>query len=420
MQQQTGLSLVEPMIAVAVAAVLLATGAQALQMVADANTESNLASDLTTVYNAAGAYVTTNYAALQSGQPIAGYANAMSPAIGELAAGQFLPAGFSATSWTGGTWRVAVQQVGACPGVGCNLQWLAYLDRAPMRGGKISIDLAAGAAARTQAPAGFSSTVNPANLVGLHASWVDANPMGSSPGILAAMGTYNSSQFSQYLPRSGAVAMTGDLQMNSTANLANAHSIKGVKYLDAQDLFVSGNPGDGNVSASGNITGQNVSASQSLSGDTLTVAGGAAAVDQNGNLVAHNVSTAGSASAAQVDLGTAQGHATVGAGCSPAGALAAASSGSGQILSCQGGTWQAVGGSGTASLVVSQFDIPPNRTWNLGWHQACFQAGASGRPEGGAQQVYAAATSGTRALWLASSWSTWGAADTNFYVSCLN
>jgi len=53
-------------------------------------------------------------------------------------------------------------------------------------------------------------------------------------------------------------------------------------------------------------------------------------------------------------LGTAGGSANIGWGCSPNGAIAANANGSGQVLACENGLWQPMGG-GSGPVQVAQF-----------------------------------------------------------------
>ena len=84
--------------------------------------------------------------------------------------------------------------------------------------------------------------------------------------------------------------------------------------------------------------------------DVNTPSNGSYIYGTNGYLTASDTLTAGS----RVILGTAFGSANIGWGCSPNGEIAANANGSGQILACQGGTWQAMGG-GAGPVEVQQF-----------------------------------------------------------------
>ncbi len=286
--RQRGFTLLEMIVAIGVAAVLASTGALAIRYMNQDNTSSNLASGLNQVYNAAAAYVTTNYSALINNQPVSGFANPLQPTIQELVAHQFLPPTFSPTGYTGGTWRVLIQQVGTCPGASCNLIWDAYLDNAPIQDGKPSLVITAAAAAKSGVPAGYSTPQNPSTIIGLKAQWNTPNPVGAVPAILLAQGSYNSSQFAAYLPRSGALPMTGDLQMTDASG--TAHNIVGVNNVSANTATLAA----GNSLKIGN---------QVFYGDSTN-----AAVRTPGGFYVQNANGTGSADIAQVGNIDAQGR----------------------------------------------------------------------------------------------------------------
>ena len=158
----------------------------------------------------------------------------------------------------------------------------------------------------------------------------------------------------------GYINSTGDVnaQYNSTAN--NAFSMDNGSWW-------ANNAGDssqaGSIWASGNINTPGFYANNNgYSGTTDTF-------------------TAGS----RVILGTAFGSANVGWGCSPNGEIAANANGSGQVLACQGGSWQAMGGS-AGYTQVSVVGIGGGTT-NLGWYKACAESGFNDNG-GGATVVY--------------------------------
>ena len=101
----------------------------------------------------------------------------------------------------------------------------------------------------------------------------------------------------------------------------------------------------------------------------------------NGNIVA------GGQVQANYDatLGTAGGSANIGWGCSPNGAIAANANGSGQVLACQGGTWQAMGSAPTQFFQNSygggSVQIP-------GYWQVCTTSGGNNAIIGAASGPY--------------------------------
>ena len=86
-------------------------------------------------------------------------------------------------------------------------------------------------------------------------------------------------------------------------------------------------------------------------------------------------------------LGTAGGSANIGWGCGPNGAIAANANGSGQVLACEGGTWQAMGGGGFTQVVGYQ--TSPDNSGVFGWFKVCVNDGFYGWGENA--NVYPAA-----------------------------
>lgn len=157
----------------------------------------------------------------------------------------------------------------------------------------------------------------------------------------------------------GYVNSTGDVnaQYNSTANNAFA--------MDNYSWWAN-NAGDssqsGNLWASGNINTPGFYA------------------NNNGYAGTTDTFTVGS----RVILGTAFGGANIGWGCSPNGEIAANANGSGQVLACQGGSWQAMGGGYTYE---GSWQIPYGTATseNIGNYDICAmtQYGTSGNDNSG-------------------------------------
>lgn len=228
--RQSGYTLAEMIIVVMIAGILSSIGMTAMQALSENNIASNLGTGLNAIYTATSSYVVANQSPLSNNQPVAGFANPLAPTVQELSANHFLPGGFSSKGYGGGTWIVQIQQQGVCPG-SCNLVWTVYLNKAPMENGQPSVKLAGSAAQKSGVMAGYSSSASPATITGINSQWSAVNPMGAQVGILAAQGNFNNTQFAQFLPRSGNLPMTGDLQMTDTTG--TAHNINGVNTVNA-------------------------------------------------------------------------------------------------------------------------------------------------------------------------------------------
>ena len=249
-----GFTLLEMAIVLFIAALLLVAVAMGLRYLSDRNTTDNLAYGLDRVYEGAHAYVTRNFVQLSTARDpeVDGFEQPMQPTVAELKDARFLGHSVSDEGYTGGHWRVRIEWANPdhCPGTACNLNLLVYLDRPVMREGRPALDLAAGAAHKAHAPAGFSSLApHQGSLTGIQRSWSVPNPVPEQPpAVLGALHEFAASGFSIHLPRSGALPMQGDLQM--TDEHGQAHNITGVDQLQAEgDISTKGD-----ISAKGTIT----------------------------------------------------------------------------------------------------------------------------------------------------------------------
>ena len=134
----------------------------------------------------------------------------------------------------------------------------------------------------------------------------------------------------------GYVNSTGDVnaQYNSTAS--NAFSMDNGSWWanNTGDSSQTGNAYVGNTSIAGYAFSMgNSSWYATNNGDS----------SQTGNAYVGGQVTAGY----DAVLGTAGGSANIGWGCGPNGSIATSANGNGQVLACQGGTWQAMGGNPT-------------------------------------------------------------------------
>ena len=403
-----GFTLLSMAIAVLLAGLLAVTANEAIEYLSRANTAANLANGLQQADAVAGAYATTYFSQLVNGQPVCAaggspcVAHPDQPTVADLR-NLGLASNFQATAYTGGAWAFAMATVPAgCSGATCNVQWQAYLPTPPRtQGGYPDYGIVGDAAVRSGLNAGFSGPGNPSVVSGLKGVWTAPNPAGAVPGVLLAEGSFNSSQFSVYLPRSGVLPMTGDLNMGGH-NVNNASSVNvagasldqdqggslelggnnttagtGTPYIDfhlggagVQDfnarlidstdstLSLQGANGAGSLAVQGRIGTNGLSPSAGYPGGW---AGGVHAYDVYAEGTV-GVGTGGSINSSinrngdgflsdNLTVGTPGGTGTLalapnaganpGSGCTAPGSLAASASGSGQTLVCQGGIWTA-------------------------------------------------------------------------------
>lgn len=162
----------------------------------------------------------------------------------------------------------------------------------------------------------------------------------------------------------------GQVYVNSqnSANYAYMDAQNGSAYVDTNGMMQGGY-----INSTGDVNAQN----------ELTVG---PASGYGGNWWANNAGDSSQAGNAYVGgqvtanydatLGTAFGSANIGWGCSPNGAIAANANGSGQVLACQGGSWQAMGGGGFTQAVGYQ--TSPDNSGAFGWFKVCVNDGFYG------------------------------------------
>ena len=189
----------------------------------------------------------------------------------------------------------------------------------------------------------------------------------------------------------GYINSTGDVnaQYNSTAN--NAFSMDNGSWWanNAGDSSQSGNLwASGNINTPGFYANNNGYAGTT---DTFTV----------GN---------------RVILGTAFGGANIGWGCSPNGEIAANANGSGQVLACQGGSWQAMGGM-TGYNQVGDETLPGNGSSNFGIWEFCTITGHEGAGADYLGPVAGPYVVGNHYAW---DWVGSGSGTNNTGVTCWN
>ncbi len=286
------------------------------------------------VTHAAKGYITTYAAAIE------GTATATAPVtitVPMLVNTGFLPAGFGQTNPYQQTWEVQVLQ--PSPG---DLQALVL-----SQGG---VPIQPAETPRIGAEEGGSGGSVQANgtAQGSFGSWQVSLADYTNPGVghVASLIDYSNGQLqSDYLYRT---AVPGEPQLNTmqtnldmgTNNITNAQ----------------------NVSANGTLgTGTNGSLNAYLNSGGVVYAGD------------------------QMELGTANGAANVGWGCSPNGAIAADANGSGALMICEGGSWQP-SNTATTQLVYNNDLWDSYGAWywqGVTWANICTLGEESGGPSGG-------------------------------------
>lgn len=375
--RERGFTLVELAITCALAATLLVLSLSFFSRqleYAQARTQA----DQLKVLNAAIAnYEVAWFTQLVTGAPIAGVNHPMSPTVSELQTLGYLDKSFSPVNLYSGSYaaQLKVTPTG-CTVTTCLVFGLTYLTT-PLRDstGQVNASLLGEATLEAGGDAAVSTSLDAAHLTGLNGSWVVDNPLGATVGILAMRSGYGTQNLNQYLPRSGALPLTGDLDM-AGQNINNAATLTAgtvsTGTLTAGNASVSGTLTTGNVvtpvggtvqignsvvsgdsantvlSQTGGVVIQGPSGNPgSLSTGTLTATAVAAQgavqvggdVTASGDLSAQNLTTQGSLTA---NGSLVPGWFQEGTSCASSGAIARRAN-DGVPLTCQNGTWVQLG-----------------------------------------------------------------------------
>ena len=300
-----------------------------------------------------------------------------------LVATGFLPQGFGAVNPYQQGWEVEVLQ--PSPG---DLQALAL-----STGGQ---PIPPRDAPRIGAEAGSAggAVTNAGTAQGSFGGWTVSLTNYPNPGVghLAALIDYSNGQLqNDYLYRT---AVPGQPQLNT---MQTGLDMGGNNVTNAQNVSVNndvtlGNPGPSTGGSAASEPGQlgvNEPAGQGFpsgwGGGIHTwdaYANGTVGAGTNGSLNAY-LNNAGVVYAGdQLQLGTANGQANVGWGCGPNGSVAANANGSGQLMVCQGGSWQPAAPPPRTTSTWSSGWIWNNQSANLGWANICAESGWNGGPPG--------------------------------------
>lgn len=377
-QRETGFTLVELSIVSAIVGIIVIFAIKAVSQQMAYSVARSQADQLKVLSAALSNYEVTYFTNLVSNTAVPGVANALAPSVGELQTLGLLDKSFSPVNLYSGGYatKLSVTPAG-CTVNTCFVFGLSFLN-SPIKDSTGQVDAASLGEAELEAggDSGASTLLDSSNITGLQGSWVVPNPMGAQPGILAMRSGYGTQNLNQYLPRSGVLPMTGDLNAGGqninnantlsantlNANAANLGSAAVSGTLNAGKLVtpnganlqigatsVYGDAANTVITQSGGVTVQtpsgtpgsltagNVSAGSVSAQGSVSVGGGVSATGDltaGGNLTAQgNITAQG---------GLVSGWATEGSGCSTPGALARRAY-DGVSLTCQNGIWTQLG-----------------------------------------------------------------------------
>ncbi|MHB1707206.1 MAG: shufflon system plasmid conjugative transfer pilus tip adhesin PilV, partial [Acidithiobacillus sp.] len=152
--------------------------------------------------------------------------------------------------------------------------------------------------------------------------------------------------------------------------IQNQNGSGAAQIAEVSNVWGSGELQGGYINSTGDVNAQNALTVGPASGY-----GGNWGANSAGNSSQTGNAYVGGQVTANYDatLGTAGGSANIGWGCSPNGAIAANANGSGQVLACQGGSWQAMGGGGLGITQLVYQSPAFNNVGNvgLGWFRYC-------------------------------------------------
>jgi hypothetical protein len=260
-----------------------------------------------TLVTAYDSWITDNFASLLSQYTASGNnATLTPPTVDQLKMAGNLKQAHSMGPFWGGGYAVSMTMVptGCTQAAGdCHVSFALYPTQPLLKGGKADVAGAAqiavaGSKLAGTSQFGYSNAQAPDTIKGINGSFTAANPLGSKAASIMATNGPDSDGNSIYIRRDGGVTWTGDQDVNNV-------SLKNVNDIAAQTIEASGAMTAGSVTATGAIKGNSVTS-------TTTLQAGKIASPRNP--------------------------------CSPNGAIASNSDGSGQQLTCQSGIWLPNGG----------------------------------------------------------------------------
>lgn len=389
-QKQSGFTLLEIAVVLAVMAVLAQIAIQALSDEAFNLKASTIAGQMRTITGGTGTMMSGNFEALAGGAPVAGFLDPYNPTVPELRAKGYLANNVLGSNIAGTNWRIKINRVPAgCVAPSCDLSALIYTDRSFLRrDGQPDIQLAVKVSEKANTlsgtnDAGTSLDSAPGTISGPNGTWTTTNPAGAVQAVVAMQTGFGSQGFSQFIRQgdsrpvmlgnslsvAGNTGISGILTVNSPSSFNNSLAVGGTFIANGPGSFNNSLSVGGTFIANG-PTGMN--GSLSVRGPTYLNYASTGSLDVSGNLNVYgpnanvnninattiNATNITASNQVQMAQGYVTGVAVEGGVCGPNGIIK--QSGTGLILSCQSGIWKVSAGSarmGSFQLMMS----PPNQ-----------------------------------------------------------
>lgn len=266
---QRGFTLIELIVVMAIGAVVAAVvNSQKVIDEAEETVAHGTGEYLMTLREGLNLYQQTNYLALEQGDPVPGFANALAPTVAELKAKAFISGGTPVTGPLAFAPVISVSRV-ACPGVTCQITGMVRTPTSftsPRTGTQPRYDLAMKAQSIMRGTAGLSFPGDTAVIRG--STFSVPNPVPGAPGaVLATVAFMNTSFYNQFVriqdtrdpDLQGNLSAKGNLRIEGTASLVGNTTIggtltvAGISTLNAPLIVNSTINSTGDIASQGKV-----------------------------------------------------------------------------------------------------------------------------------------------------------------------